>query len=303
MDPTDVQAVGQHYTLHEKLGEGAYGVVYRGVNKESGALVAIKKLRLDGFAEGIPATAIREITFLQELNYPYIVKLLDIVCARSRLYLIFELLSMDLHTLIQKHTKRREVLPTALVKRFTKQMLLALWYCHNNRVIHRDLKPGNVLVAAAGDTVKIADFGLARAFELPLCTYTHEVVTLWYRPPEILLGETHYTPAVDVWSVGCIIAEMSTGKPLFRGESEISQLHKIFNVVGTPSEASWAGVSKLKDFNEALPQWAPRDFGALFPALDKDGAALLGRMLTACPADRATVADCLHHPWLADVKE
>jgi len=130
---------------------------------------------------------------------------------------------------------------------YLRQILSGLLMCHSNRIIHRDLKPQNILIDDRGN-VKIADFGLARGFTVPFPELTHEVVTLWYRAPEILLGQASYTPSVDIWSVGCIYAEMLMGKPLFEGECEIGQLFKIFRVLGTPNESVWAGVSSLPEF-------------------------------------------------------
>ena len=299
IDSTDYKVISPIYNIHEKLGEGSYGVVFRGTLKEGGAPYAIKKLRLDGFSEGVPATAIREITLLKELNHPFIVSLQRVLSGRRRVYLVFELLAEDLRATIVRLAKQGHTLPIPLIKRFTKQALTALWYSHNNRIVHRDLKPGNILVTKDGQNVKIADYGLARAFEMELVTYTHEVVTLWYRAPEILLGERHYTPAVDVFSMGCIIAEMMNGKPLFRGESEITQLHRYFEVLGTPNETSWPGVSKLS-FSNRFPDWSPRLIEEVVPLLDPLGCDLLDRMLKCNPAQRPTVAECLKHPWLMD---
>lgn len=138
-------------------------------------------------------------------------------------------------------------LPAELVKSYMYQLLKGLEFCHSHRVLHRDLKPQNLLIDSHG-CIKLADFGLARAFGIPIRAYTHEVVTLWYRAPEILMGARQYACPVDVWSVGCIFAEMITGRPLFPGDSEIDELFRIFRVLGTPTEASWPGVSQLPDY-------------------------------------------------------
>ncbi|XP_077829053.1 cyclin-dependent kinase 3 isoform X5 [Macaca mulatta] len=184
----------------EKIGEGTYGVVYKAKNRETGQLVALKKIRLDLEMEGVPSTAIREISLLKELKHPNIVQLLDVVHNERKLYLVFEFLSQDLKKYMDS-TPDSE-LPLHLIK-----LLQGVSFCHSHRVIHRDLKPQNLLINELG-AIKLADFGLARAFGVPLRTYTHEVVTLWYRAPEILLGSKFYTTAVDIWSIGCIFAEM-----------------------------------------------------------------------------------------------
>ncbi|XP_071066916.1 cyclin-dependent kinase 3 isoform X2 [Dasypus novemcinctus] len=155
--------------------------------------------------EGVPSTAIREISLLKELNHPNIVRLLDVVHSDKKLYLVFEFLSQDLKKYMDS-TAASE-LPRHLVKSYLFQLLQGVNFCHSHRVIHRDLKPQNLLINELG-AIKLADFGLARAFGVPLRTYTHEVVTLWYRAPEILLGSKFYSTAVDVWSIGCIFAEM-----------------------------------------------------------------------------------------------
>lgn len=134
------------------------------------------------------------------------------------------------------------------------QMLDAISFCHLNRILHRDLKPQNLLVDGTGH-IKLADFGLARSFNIPMRAYTHEVVTLWYRAPEILLGTKLYATAVDIWSLGCIFAEMVLRKTLFAGDSEIDQLYKIFHMMGTPNEKNWPGVSQLPEYRAIFPKW------------------------------------------------
>ncbi|CAM4633656.1 unnamed protein product, partial [Lepidochelys olivacea] len=194
----------------EKIGEGTYGVVYKARNKRTGQLVALKKIRLDSETEGVPSTAIREISLLKELKHPNIVRLLDVVHSQKKLYLVFEYLNQDLKKYMD--SSRTGELPLSLVKSYLFQLLQGVNFCHSHRVIHRDLKPQNLLINEVG-AIKLADFGLARAFGVPLRTYTHEVVTLWYRAPEILLGCKYYSTAVDVWSIGCIFAEMSLNLP------------------------------------------------------------------------------------------
>jgi serine/threonine protein kinase len=301
LDAVDVKVVTPHYEVMEKLGEGSYGIVFKAANKQSGALVAIKKLRLDGMSEGVPATTIREITLLQELKHPFVVNLISVFSGRRRVYLVFELLAKDLRMTIVDLARNRQTLAFSTIKRYTKQMLTALWYSHNQRVVHRDLKPGNILVSEDGRCVKVADYGLARSFEMELTTYTHEVVTLWYRAPELLLGERHYTPAVDVFSVGCIMVEMVNGRPAFRGDSDMSQLQKYFQVLGTPTETSWPGVSQLRGHSASLPEWKGVPIKDLSPDLDPVGLDLLEKMLQLNPAKRPTVAECLSHPWLDGV--
>ena len=180
-------------------------------------------------------------------------------------------------------------------------MLRGLAFCHSRRVLHRDLKPQNLLIDREGN-LKIADFGLARTFGIPVRTYTHEVVTLWYRAPEILLGTKHYGCAIDVWSVGCIFAEMVLQHAFFAGDCEIDQLFKIFRILGTPNKESWPDVESLPDFKPTFPKWQPSDLGKCFrDKLESSGIDLLQRMLTYDPARRITVRDALRHPYFDEL--
>ncbi|OXC70208.1 cyclin-dependent kinase 1 [Cryptococcus neoformans] len=219
-----------NYQKIEKVGEGTYGVVYKAKDINTGNIVALKKIRLEAEDEGVPSTSIREISLLKELSKDdNIVKLLDIVHSEAKLYLVFEFLDMDLKKYMDTIGEKDGLGPD-MVKKFSYQLVKGLYYCHGHRILHRDLKPQNLLINKSGD-LKIGDFGLARAFGIPLRTYTHEVVTLWYRAPEVLLGSRHYSTAIDMWSVGCIVAEMATRQPLFPGDSEIDEIFRIFRQV------------------------------------------------------------------------
>ncbi|KAL7695087.1 cell division related protein kinase 2 cdc2-related kinase [Lotmaria passim] len=288
------------YNRLDVLGEGTYGVVYRAVDKITGQYVALKKVRLDRSEEGIPQTALREVSILQEFDHPNIVNLLDVICADGKLYLVFEYLEEDLKKAIEKQAGGYSGME---LKRLVYQLLDGLYFCHRHRIVHRDLKPANILLSS-GSMLKLADFGLARAFQVPMHTYTHEVVTLWYRAPEILLGEKHYTPAVDMWSVGCIFAELARRKVLFRGDSEIGQLFEIFQVLGTPvdAEGSWPGVSRLPDYRDVFPKWPAKRLGQVLPELTPDAIDLLSRMLKYDPAERISAKEALQHPWFNDLR-
>lgn len=190
------------------------------------------------------------------------------------------------------------------VKRFTLQLLEGTRYCHAHRILHRDLKPQNLLIDKEGN-LKLADFGLARAFGVPLRTYTHEVVTLWYRAPEILLGGRQYSTGVDMWSVGCIFAEMATRKPLFPGDSEIDEIFKIFRILGTPTEADWPGVTSFPDFKSSFPKWERKQDDEMVNAdgvkvLGENGLDLLESMLVYDPAGRISAKQAVHHPYFQE---
>lgn len=282
----------------EKIGEGTYGVVYKAKDKVTGSLVALKKIRLESESEGVPSTAIREIALLKELNHTNVVRLIDVVHSDKKLYLVFEYLYQDLKKLMD--ASHPTGLPLPLVKSYLWQLLQGIAYCHSHRVLHRDLKPQNLLIDTEGN-IKLADFGLARAFGVPLRTYTHEVVTLWYRAPEILLGTKFYSTSVDVWSIGCIFAEMLTRRALFPGDSEIDQLFRVFRTLGTPDDRIWPGVTHLPDYKSSFPKWTAQDIGKFVPCLDHEGQDLLLKLLTYHPEKRVSARDALNHHYFKDV--
>ncbi|XP_074871006.1 cyclin-dependent kinase 3 isoform X3 [Carettochelys insculpta] len=244
----------------EKIGEGTYGVVYKARNKQTGQLVALKKIRLDSETEGVPSTAIREISLLKELKHPNIVRLLDVVHSQKKLYLVFEYLNQDLKKYME--SSRMRELPLSLVKSYLFQLLQGVNFCHSHRVIHRDLKPQNLLINEVG-AIKLADFGLARAFGVPLRTYTHEV----------------------------------TRKALFPGDSEIDQLFRIFRTLGTPTEAAWPGVTQLPDYKGNFPRWARKEMKEIVPNLDRDGRDLLAQLLLYDPDRRISAKAALNHRY------
>ncbi|KIO26812.1 hypothetical protein M407DRAFT_196582 [Tulasnella calospora MUT 4182] len=301
----------ENYVRLEKLGEGVYGVVYKARDVSKNKIVAMKKIRLEAEDEGVPSTAIREISLLKELDDPNIVSLLDIVHEDDKLFLVFEFLDLDL-----KHYMDAACSPSRgasnpvtarglgkdVIQKFTFQLIKGLYYCHSHRILHRDLKPQNILINSEGN-LKLADFGLARAFGIPLRTYTHEVVTLWYRAPEVLLGSRHYSTAIDMWSVGCIMAEMiMQGTPLFPGDSEIDQIFRIFRIMGTPTEQTWPGVSQLPDYKSSFPRWLSQDLTEAVEGIDEVACDLLAQTLIYDSARRMSAKRALLHPYLEGIK-
>uniref|UniRef100_A0A8C2ZFD5 cyclin-dependent kinase n=1 Tax=Cyclopterus lumpus TaxID=8103 RepID=A0A8C2ZFD5_CYCLU len=231
------------YIKLDKLGEGTYATVYKGRSKLTENLVALKEIRLE-HEEGAPCTAIREVSLLKDLKHANIVTLHDIIHTKKSLTLVFEYLDKDLKQYLDDCGN---VINIHNVKLFLFQLLRGLSYCHRRKVLHRDLKPQNLLINERGE-LKLADFGLARAKSIPTKTYSNEVVTLWYRPPDILLGSTNYSTHIDMWGVGCIFYEMTTGRPLFPGSTVEEELHFIFKLLGTPTEQSWSGISCNDEF-------------------------------------------------------
>ncbi|KAK4053233.1 Cyclin-dependent kinase catalytic subunit [Microbotryomycetes sp. JL221] len=281
----------EKYERLEKVGEGTYGVVYRSRNRETNDIVALKKIRLEAEDEGVPSTAIREISLLKEMKDDNVVRLLDIVHSETKLFLVFEFLDMDLKRYMDKVGDGEGMGPD-IVKKFTYQLVKGVYYLHAHRILHRDLKPQNLLINKDGN-LKLADFGLARAFGIPLRSYTHEIVTLWYRAPEVLLGSRHYSTGVDMWSVGCIFAEMIMRQPLFPGDSEIDEIFRIFRLLGTPDEDIWPGVTGLPDFKMSFPNWKPKSLLSNINGATNESAELLIGMLQYDPAKRMSAKAAL----------
>lgn len=280
------------------LGEGTYGVVYKAIDKRNNEVVALKRIRLEVEDEGIPSTALREISLLRELEHDNIVQLKDCVQSEGKLYLVFEFLDRDLKKYMESCAG---MLSPILVKSYLFQICRGLAFCHARGVMHRDLKPQNLLVSKDG-RLKLADFGLARSFCPPIRPLTHEVVTLWYRPPEILLGSQTYAPPVDVFAIGTIFVEMVTKRPLFPGDSEIDQLYKIFRQLGTPTESVWPGVTSLQDWNPQFPKWVKTQYSkTAVDNLEPMGLDLLESFLAYSPKNRITAKDSLNHPYFNEL--
>lgn len=292
------------YQHLEKIGEGTFSVVYKAKDLVTQKIVALKKIRseTENEDEGVPSDTIREISLLKELSHPNIVKLENVIQQDKKLYLVFEFLDLDLGRYIDNMYRLKKIINPMLVKSYLFQLVAGIAFCHSHNVLHRDLKPQNLLIDREG-TLKLADFGLARAFGVHVRTYTTEVMTLWYRPPEILLGGTQYSTPADIWSIGCIFAEMVTNSPLFPGDSEIDQIFHIFKTLGTPNESSWPGVSQYPDFKSTFPKWQSKPLKELVPNLDDVGLDLLSRMLMYNPTHRISAREALKHPYFHDLPQ
>lgn len=296
------------YERTEMIGQGAYGIVFKGRKEDTGETVAIKRIPFaDSTPEGgVPCNVIREISLLRELDHPNVVKLFDIIQAHpGGLYLVFEYVAHDLKTYMDQFQTSDDIqdrvgLPLPTVRSFLKQIIAGVGCCHTYRILHRDLKPHNLLISADGLHVKLADFGLARLSAIPNGPYTFEVVTLWYRAPELLLGANRYSTSVDVWSIGCIFAEMASGMPLFPGRSDIDQLFKIFQRRGTPTADIWPAVMRLPHYNTEFPQWREHpitDFVALPLLGGLPGSDMLNKLLHYDPDRRIACKTALQHPF------
>ncbi|KAH8269470.1 hypothetical protein KR018_001242 [Drosophila ironensis] len=291
----------QKYDKMEKIGEGTYGTVFKGRNRDTMEIVALKRVRLDEDDEGVPSSALREICLLKELKHKNIVRLIDVLHSDKKLTLVFEHCDQDLKKYFDSLNGEIDM---AVCRSFMLQLLRGLAFCHSHNVLHRDLKPQNLLINKNGE-LKLADFGLARAFGIPVKCYSAEVVTLWYRPPDVLFGAKLYTTSIDMWSAGCILAELAdAGRPLFPGSDVLDQLMKIFRVLGTPNEDSWPGVSHLSDY-VALPSFPTISAGStlwsqLVPRLNSKGRDLLQKLLVCRPNQRISAEAAMQHPYFTD---
>ncbi|ROV96148.1 hypothetical protein VSDG_05046 [Cytospora chrysosperma] len=245
-----IQSYLASYQLLGKLGEGGYATVYKGCNRETGAVVALKEIRL-GADEGIPPTAIREIALMKQLRHENILPLHDVIYSDNKLVLVSQFMDMDLK----------------------KYM-----------IVH-----GGPNGQLSGD--------------LQTLNYSSDVVTLWYRPPDVLLGNDMYSTSIDMWSVGCIVAEMLAGDALFPGATNEDQLRRIFAVLGTPTELSWPGISRFHRYNPAAwPMYAAQDLAMVVPQADRMAVDLLRRLLRMRPELRISAADGLWHYWFLEAR-
>uniref|UniRef100_H2TJ87 cyclin-dependent kinase n=1 Tax=Takifugu rubripes TaxID=31033 RepID=H2TJ87_TAKRU len=281
------------YVKLDKLGEGTYATVFKGRSKLTDNLVALKEIRLE-HEEGAPCTAIREVSLLKDLKHANIVTLHDIVHTDKSLMLVFEYLDKDLK---QYMDDCGNIMNMHNVKIFLFQILRGLSYCHKRKVLHRDLKPQNLLINERGE-LKLADFGLARAKSVPTKTYSNEVVTLWYRPPDVLLGSSEYSTQIDMWGVGCIFYEMAAGRPLFPGSTVEDELHLIFRLLGTPTEGNWPGISSIEEFKSYnFPKYKPQPIINHAPRVDSEGLELLLSFLRYESKKRISAEDSMKHSY------
>jgi len=276
----------------QKVGEGTYAVVYRGRELATGRKIAIKKIKVGQFKDGLDMSAVREVKYLRELHHPNVIELLDVFSSKTNLNLVLEFLDTDLEMIIKD---RSLVFLPADIKSWMAMTFRGLEFCHRNFILHRDLKPNNLLIASDGQ-LKIADFGLARDAADPGYKMTCQVITRWYRPPELLFGCRYYSTAVDIWSVGCIFAELMLRTPYLPGESDMDQLKTIFRALGTPTEEEWPGHTKLPDYVSVgqFPRTPLRD---LFTAASADTLNLLGKSIIYEPRRRISARDALNHPY------
>jgi cyclin-dependent kinase 7 len=285
----------------KKLGEGTYANVFAAhLRTDPSQKAAIKKIKVQKeYRDGMAPDALREIKHLQELNHPNVVRLISVFSSKDQnLNLVLEYLPLgDLEDLIRKTDIYHY--GAADIKAWMGMLCRGVWFCHDNFVLHRDIKPNNILIAANGEA-KLADFGLARSFSDPTLHMTTNVITRWYRPPELLYGARHYSGAVDVWSVGLVFAELVVRAPFLPGDSELGQLGLINQGIGTPTEENWPGVTALPEYTtvgDLVPVHGRDYYMARFGAVGADGVDLLMKTLVLDPRKRITAREMLEHRW------
>ncbi|XP_058744404.1 cell division control protein 2 homolog [Vicia villosa] len=288
------------------LGEGSYGRVsqFRIVNDNS--IVAVKQISIANTSDAVPGFIIREVSFLKELNHPNIVRLLNVTNNKDTnvVSLVFECLDCDL----DKYIKEKDRYGSAINNPFTRksflyQILSAVEYCHSHQIMHRDLKPRNLLIDHSKKIIKLADFGWARELGDPEKFYTDKIATRWYRAPEVLFLNGQYSTPMDIWAVGCIFGEMVLGQPIHNVFNCTGELQLIFRMFGTPTEETWPGVTKLCTNLQAYTKSDPMDLSTIFHDLDPTGLNLLTRMLCLDPNKRISAEAALKHAYFNDLDQ
>lgn len=294
----------------DRIDEGTYGVVYRARDMSSKEVVALKRVKLtrESCGEGFPITALRETNVLLALRHQHIVSVHEMVVGRDhdKVFMVMDYYDHDIKTCIAKH---EGAFPQSVVKTFCKQLVSAIDHMHKHWFIHRDIKTSNLLYSSDRGKLAVCDFGLARRYGDPVGEYTRNVVTLWYRAPELLMGATTYSTELDCWSAGCVFAELLQKMPLFAAKSEIDQLAEIFKLLGNPTQERWPGYDSLpfakhlkwkahkrNRLRDKLPLVAFADVTPLSPA----GFDLLNSLLALDPRQRLAARDALHHAYFID---
>ncbi|KAH7106933.1 kinase-like protein [Auriculariales sp. MPI-PUGE-AT-0066] len=322
------RSVVSKYTIEGFISSGTYGRVYKAKGKDDAKAYAIKKFKPDKEGEattytGISQSAIREIALNREIQHENVVALREVILEDKSIYMVFEYADHDFLQVIHHHSHTmRFSIPMPVLKSLTYQLLKGLVYLHNAHILHRDLKPANILITSAGQ-VKIGDLGLARLVHQPLQHLTvgdKIVVTIWYRAPELLLGAKHYNKAIDCWAVGCVLAELVSLRPIFKGEEakmdskktvpfQKDQFLKIVEVLGTPNEHHWPSIGNMPEYRslqqldvytDQLLLWCQNQYRSGVAFRNSEGAHLLQQFFIYDPDQRVTAAEALQHKWFTE---
>lgn len=281
----------ERYTLIKEVGDGTFGSVWRAINKKTGEVVAIKKMKKKYFSWD-ECVNLREVKSLRKMSHPNIVKLKEVIRENDILYFVFEYMECNLYQLMKD---RQKLFSEAEIRNWCFQVFQGLAYMHQSGYFHRDLKPENLLVTK--ELIKIADFGLAREIN-SLPPYTEYVSTRWYRAPEVLLQSCLYSSKVDMWAMGAIMAELFSLRPLFPGASEADEIFKICSVIGSPTENTWAdGLHLASDIDYKFPQFPGVNLSVLIPSASKDAVSLITALCSWDPFKRPTAVEALQHPF------
>ncbi|CAG90976.2 DEHA2G21230p [Debaryomyces hansenii CBS767] len=286
------------YSKDRKVGEGTYAVVYLGNQISTKRKIAIKEIKTGLFKDGLDMSAIREVKYLQELRHPNVIELVDVFSTTNNLNLVLEFLPCDLEVLIKDTSI---VFKPSDIKSWLLMTLRGIHHCHRNFILHRDLKPNNLLLAPDGE-LKIADFGLARSLGNADELLTSNVVTRWYRAPELLFGARHYTVAVDIWSIGIIFAELMLRTPYLPGKDDTDQIDVTFRALGTPTEQIWPNVSNLPLYNalRVYPPPSRQELRNRFSAATEKALDLLILMTQLDPNRRCDSTQALLHEYFLE---
>ena len=296
------------YQKIDKIGEGIYGEVFKAKDLESNNIVAIKKIKLNPEKEGTPSNALREIAILKEMKNKNIIKLLEVINTDKKMILVYEYFEKDLSELEKKLWNCKGNIDRNEIRKIFLGIINGLEYLHSKNIIHRDLKPQNILINE-GNEVKLSDFGLARGTGVPIQVYSNEVVSLLYKPPEILLGSKIYDCAVDLWSAGCILGEMYIGEPMIQGKNEADQCNKIFQLIGTPSENEFNWLKESPEWNaglsgEGFEKFKKQSFKEVYPQIkDENVYDILEKLLIFEPSERISAKELLKHNYFKDIKQ
>ncbi|KAG8885446.1 kinase subunit of RNA polymerase II carboxy-terminal domain kinase I [Tulasnella sp. 331] len=291
-----IPPLAELYQLVNQVGEGTFGKVYKARNVVTGALVALKRIKVEAEKDGFPVTALREIKLLQSLSHPNVIYLHEMMVSKGNVYMVFDYMEHDLTGVLSQNQFQ---FSPAHLKSLCHQMLRGLEYLHQRGVIHRDMKGSNILVNSRGE-LKLADFGLARVFQKRRKNdYTNRVITLWYRPPELLLGTTVYGPEVDMWSAGTIMLELFTKKPVFQGNDEIHQLEVIYRILGTATPEVWPSLTDMPWYELVKPKEIHKNYFrvAFQKYLPPDALDLAEGLLAYDTEKRLTATQALTMPY------